>query len=311
MKIIFAGTPPFAASALEALVDAGHQIALVLTQPDRPAGRGMKSTPSAVKLLAQKHEFDLLQPRSLKQPEVHAQLDAIAADVMVVAAYGLILPSSVLSIPKLGCLNIHASLLPRWRGAAPIERAILAGDRETGITIMQMDQGLDTGAILLQRSIAVAQNDTAQTLHDKLAALGACCVVEALAFLQQGKLVAMPQDEAGVTYAAKLEKEEAEIDWRLDAENINRVVRAFNPRPGAYSRVNGIPMKIWQASVAADANGKPGEITAIRRGGIVVSCGKGAVVLEIVQKSGGKKLNASEFLSGHPLRPGDRFESRE
>jgi methionyl-tRNA formyltransferase len=195
MKIIFAGTPPFAASALEALVDAGHQIALVLTQPDRPAGRGMKSTPSAVKLLAQKHAFDLLQPRSLKQPEVHARLAAIAADVVVVAAYGLILPSSVLSIPRLGCLNIHASLLPRWRGAAPIERAILAGDRETGITIMQMDQGLDTGAILLQRSIAVAQNDTAQTLHDKLAALGACCVVEALSFLQQGKFVAIPQDE--------------------------------------------------------------------------------------------------------------------
>ena len=311
MKIIFAGTPPFSVPALEALTAAGHEIALVLTQPDRPAGRGMKVTESAVKLLAQQRKFSLLQPYSLKQPELHAQLNAIDADVMVVAAYGLILPSTVLSIPRLGCLNIHASLLPRWRGAAPIQRAILAGDRETGITIMRMDQGLDTGAILLQRSVAIAQEDTAQTLHDRLALLGALCIVEALTRLQQGKLSAIPQNEVAARYAPKLEKDEAEIDWRSSAESISRAVRAFNPRPGAHSRVRGMPVKIWQASVAADAAatiGKPGEIVATSHDGIVVACGEGLLVLEIVQKSGGKKLTATQFLLGHPLQPGDCFQ---
>ena len=311
MKIIFAGTPPFSVPALEALTAAGHEIALVLTQPDRPAGRGMKVTESAVKLLAQQRKFSLLQPHSLKQPELHAQLDAIDADVMVVAAYGLILPSTVLNIPRLGCLNIHASLLPRWRGAAPIQRAILAGDRETGITIMRMDQGLDTGAILLQRSIAIAQEDTPQTLNDRLALLGALCIVEALTCLQQGKLSAIPQNEVAARYAPKLEKDEAEIDWRSSAESISRAVRAFNPRPGTYSRVRGMPVKIWQASVAADVAatiGKPGEIVATRHDGIVVACGEGLLVLEIVQKSGGKKLPAAQFLLGHPLHPGDCFQ---
>lgn len=310
MKIIFAGTPSFSVPALEALADAGHEIALVLTQPDRPAGRGMKIAESAVKLLAQRRGFPLLQPHSLKQSELHAKLEAVDADIMVVAAYGLILPSTILNIPHLGCLNIHASLLPRWRGAAPIQRAILAGDRETGITIMQMDQGLDTGAILLQRSIAIAQDDTAQTLHDKLALLGALCIGEALAYLQQGKLSAIPQNEAAARYAPKLEKEEAEIDWESSAENISRAVRAFNPRPGAHSRVHGIPMKIWQAGVAADAAGSPGEIIATRRDGIVVGCGEGSLVLEIVQKSGGKKLTAAQFLSGHSLQPGDCFQPK-
>lgn len=310
MKIIFAGTPPFSVPALEALTDAGHEIALVLTQPDRPAGRGMKTTASAVKLLAQQRKFSLLQPYSLKQAEFHAQLAAIGADIMVVAAYGLILPSAVLNIPRLGCLNIHASLLPRWRGAAPIQRAILAGDRETGITIMQMDQGLDTGAILLQRSIAIARDDTAQTLHDKLALLGALCIVEALPCLQQGRLSAIPQNEVIASYAPKLEKDEAKIDWRLSAESISRAVRAFNPRPGACSQVREIPMKVWQACVAADATGKPGEIVAAGRNGIVVVCGEGSLILEIVQKSDGKKLTAAQFLTGHPLRPADRFECR-
>jgi methionyl-tRNA formyltransferase len=311
MKIIFAGTPPFSVPALEALTNAGHEIVLVLTQPDRPAGRGMKTTASAVKLLAQQRNFTLLQPYSLKSPELYAQLNAIGADIMVVAAYGLILPSAVLNVPRLGCLNIHASLLPRWRGAAPIQRAILAGDRETGITIMQMDRGLDTGAILLQRSLAITKNDTAQTLHDRLALLGALCIVEALAHLQQGKLSSIPQNEIAVTYAPKLEKNEAQIDWRLSAEDINRVVRAFNPRPGAYSRVCGASMKIWQAGVAADAPGKTGEIVATGRDGIVVVCGAGTLVLEIVQKPDGKKLSAAEFLSGHALQPGDCFELPE
>lgn len=311
MKIIFAGTPSFSVPALEALTNAGHEIALVLTQPDRPAGRGMKTTASAVKLFSQRHKLALLQPHSLKPSELHEQLDAIGADIMVVAAYGLILPAAVLNIPHFGCLNIHASSLPRWRGAAPIQRAILAGDVETGITIMQMDQGLDTGAILLQRSIVIAQHDTAQTLHDRLALLGALCLVETLAHLHERRLSAIPQNEITATFAPKLEKSEAEIDWRLSAENISRAVRAFNPRPGAYSRVCGTSMKIWQASVAAHAPGKPGEIVAIGRDGIVVVCGEGTLVLEIVQKYDGKKLSAAEFLLGHALQPGDCFECRD
>ncbi|MEP6604958.1 MAG: methionyl-tRNA formyltransferase [Nitrosospira sp.] len=311
MKIIFAGTPSFSVPALEALANAGHEIALVLTQPDRPAGRGMKTTASAVKLCSQRHKLALLQPHSLKPPELHAQLDAVGADIMVVAAYGLILPAAVLNIPHFGCLNIHASLLPRWRGAAPIQRAILAGDAETGITIMQMNQGLDTGAMLLQRSIVIAQHDTAQTLHDRLSLLGALCLVETLAHLHERRLSAIPQNEIAATFAPKLEKSEAEIDWRLSAENINRAVRAFNPRPGAYSTIRGASMKIWQASVAAHAPGKPGEIAAIGRDGIVVVCGDGTLVLEIVQKYGGKKMSAAEFLLGQPLRPGDRFECRD
>lgn len=311
MKIIFAGTPSFSVPALEALANAGHEIALVLTQPDRPAGRGMKTAASAVKLFSQEHKLALLQPESLRPPELHAQLDAVGADIMVVAAYGLILPAAVLNIPHFGCLNIHASLLPRWRGAAPIQRAILAGDAETGITIMQMDQGLDTGAILLKRSIAIAQHDTAQTLHDRLALLGALCLVETLAHLHERRFSAVPQNEVAATFAPKLEKSEAEIDWRLSAENINRAVRAFNPRPGAYSRVGGASMKIWQASVAAHAPGQAGEIAAIGRDGIVVVCGEGTLVLEIVQKYDGKKLSAAEFLLGHVLQPGDRFECRD
>lgn len=312
MKIIFAGTPPFAACALNALITAGHEIALVLTQPDRPAGRGMKTAGSAVKLIAQQHDFDLLQPDSLKQPELHALLRAVGADVMVVAAYGLILPSPVLVIPRFGCLNIHASLLPRWRGAAPIERAIQAGDSETGITIMQMDRGLDTGATLLRRNIAITREDTSQTLHDKLVLLGAHCIVEALTLLEQGKLSAQAQDEAAATYAPKVEKDEAQIDWRLDAATLSRAVRAFNPRPGAYSRVNGALVKIWCATVAEDAGGtggkREGEILAAGRDGIAVACGKGTLVLETVQKAGGKKMSAYEFLSGFPLAPGDCFE---
>lgn len=311
MKIIFAGTPAFAAHSLEALLEAGHKIVLVLTQPDRPAGRGMQVMASAVKTLAQQHGLTLLQPHSLKQPELDAQLAATGADVMIVAAYGLILPATILNIPRLGCFNIHASLLPRWRGAAPIQRAILAGDRETGITIMQMDQGLDTGAMLLQRSIPIAPDDTAQTLHDKLALMGAHCIVEVLTLLQQGELVATAQDETVTSYAPKLEKTEAEIDWRLDAEQINRAVRAFNPHPGAHSQVRGIPLKIWQAEVAASTAGNPGEVIATGREGITVVCGNGTLLLKMVQKPGGKRMSAAEFLAGYPLQPGNRFECRD
>jgi methionyl-tRNA formyltransferase len=308
MKIIFAGTPPFAAVALEALIAAGYEITLVLTQPDRPSGRGMKPVASPIKSLALRHGLTLLQPATLKQPELHTQLQAAGADLMVVAAYGLILPSPVLRVPRLGCLNIHASLLPRWRGAAPIQRAILAGDEQTGITIMQMDQGLDTGAILLQRAVPIAYDDTAQTLHDKLALLGALCIVEALTNLQQGTLAAVPQNENEATYAPKLEKDEAEINWRLTAEAASRAVHAFNPRPGAYARISGFPLKIWQARVSKGMEGAPGEIVAAGRDGIAVACGEGTLVLEVVQKAGGIKMPVAEFLSGHPLRPGDRFE---
>jgi methionyl-tRNA formyltransferase len=309
MKIIFAGTPIFAATALDALIKADHEIGLVLTQPDRPAGRGMKAVASAVKLLAQQHDLALLQPLTLKNSELQAQLQTLNADVMVVAAYGLILPEAVLNIPRLGCLNIHASLLPRWRGAAPIQRAILAGDQETGITIMQMDAGLDTGVILLKHSIVITQEDTAQSLHDKLSLLGAQSIVEALILLQQGKLVPIMQDEILVCYAAKIKKTEAEIDWQQTAGQIDRVVRAFNPSPGAYTYFKGIVLKIWQAKIVVGEVGKPGEIVATGREGIAVACGSGMLRIEMVQKPGGKKLSTADFLAGNNLQPGEYFSA--
>lgn len=310
MKVIFAGTPPFSAPALEALANAGHEIGLVLTKPDRPAGRGMRNIPSAVKLLAEKYGFAVQQPESLKRPGVEGMLAVVRADIMVVVAYGLILPPSVLNLPKFGCLNIHASLLPRWRGAAPIERAILAGDRETGISIMQMDQGLDTGDVLLRQRIPISEQDTTETVRERLSKLGAACILEVLTSIQQGTARAFPQHDEEATYAAKIDKSEAEIEWRSDAEQISRQVRAFNPYPGAYSRVRDISMKIWQASIKTNAKGEPGEILATGPGGIVVASGDGGVVLEIVQKSGARRLTADQFLLGHPLQPGERFESR-
>ena len=307
MKIIFAGTPQFAAHALEALIIEGHEIALVLTQPDRPAGRGMKLNASAVKLLAQKHKIALLQPRSLKQPEVYEQLSKVCADVMVVAAYGLILPSIILNTPRLGCINIHASLLPRWRGAAPIQRAILAGEQETGITIMQMDRGLDTGDILLQRSTSILNNDNANTLYDKLSILGASCIVTTLHLLKNEKITAVPQTKENVSYASKLEKIEAKINWQMNAEEISYAVRAFNPYPVAHSVIDGFPLKIFQAKAITNTIGRPGEILSAKQEGIVVACGKDALMLEIVQKPGGKKLSAAEFLAGYSLKPGNYF----
>jgi methionyl-tRNA formyltransferase len=304
MRIIFAGTPVFAANALICLLNGGYQIVLVLTQPDRPAGRGMKIQVSDVKKVAQAHGIPLLQPLTLKSEAVHAQLRAFDADLMIVAAYGSILPKEVLKIPYHGCLNIHASLLPRWRGAAPIQRAILAGDQKTGITIMQMDEGLDTGSILLQRDIPIDPHETAQTLHDKLADLGAQSIVEALELLQLGKLAATPQHETQACYASKIQKKEAEIDWRLDASQIDRRIRALNPYPGAYTYLQGNILKIWQARIAKNASGKAGEILAAGSEGLVVSCGRGALILEMVQKSGGRKMPIAEFLAGHFLQPG-------
>jgi methionyl-tRNA formyltransferase len=309
MRIIFAGTPEFAARALAALIAAGHTIPLVLTQPDRPAGRGMKPSASAVKQLAVEHGLAMLQPASLKDAQAQAALVEAKADVMVVAAYGLLLPQAVLDIPRHGCLNIHASLLPRWRGAAPIQRALLAGDGETGITIMQMDAGLDTGAMLQRVTLPIDANDTAQTLHDKLAALGAEAIVEALQRQAQGGSRGEAQNEAQATYAAKLHKSEALLDWNKSAAELERAVRAYNPFPVASARLNGETIKIWRAKPTVEAAGTPGEIVKVGRDGILVRCGEGALLVEEVQKAGGKRLAAAQFLAGNPLQPGQRFEA--
>ena len=310
MRILFAGTPPFAAAALDALAQAGHDIALVLTQPDRPAGRGMKLTPSAVKQAAQARGLPLYQPTSLRTPEAQAELAAADADVMVVAAYGLILPQAVLDLPRFGCLNIHASLLPRWRGAAPIQRAILAGDTETGITIMQMDAGLDTGAMLAKTGVPIRDTDTAASLHDTLAAAGAQAIVAALA--NYPALVPQAQDDTQATYAAKLTKEEAKLDWRQPADVLARAVRAYNPAPGAWTLLDGATLKIWSAQVVAGPDidllrAEPGEVLRTEADRLVVVCGSGALALQAVQPAGGKRMTATAFLAGRPLSGGARF----
>jgi len=307
MRLIFAGTPAFAAAALDALADAGHDIALVLTQPDRPAGRGMRLTPSAVKQAALARGLTVYQPVSLKTPEAQAALRAVDADVMVVAAYGLILPQAVLDIPRRGCLNIHASLLPRWRGAAPIQRAILAGDAETGITIMQMDAGLDTGAMLLKTAVPVGPEDTAGSLHDTLARVGATSIVEALERLDE--LTPQVQDAALATYAAKLTKEEARLDWIRPATELARAVRGYNPAPGAHTLLDGQLVKIWRASAQAPgvSNAMPGRVLTADESGIVVACGEGSLRVSELQMAGGKRMAAGVFVAGHALQPGKAF----
>jgi methionyl-tRNA formyltransferase len=304
VRIVFAGTPPFAAAALNALADVGHDIPLVLTQPDRPAGRGMKLTPSAVKLAAQVRGLPLYQPASLKSAEAQAELRDANADLMVVAAYGLILPQAVLDLPRFGCLNIHASLLPRWRGAAPIQRAILAGDSETGITIMQMDAGLDTGAMLTKTPVPILETDTAASLHDTLAAAGARAIVAALA--NHSALVPQAQDDRLATYAAKLSKEEARLDWRQPADVLARAVRAYNPAPGAWTLLDGAPLKIWAAQAVAGA-GQPGAVLRAEAEQLVVACGSGALALHELQPAGSKRMAAAAFLAGRPLPSGTRF----
>ena len=301
MRIIFAGTPPFAAAALNALADAGHDIALVLTQPDRPAGRGMKLTPSAVKQAALARGLPVYQPPSLKTADAQAELRAADADVMVVAAYGLILPQAVLDLPRFGCLNIHASLLPRWRGAAPIQRAILAGDTETGITIMQMDAGLDTGAMLSKVTLPIRDDDTAASLHDALATAGAAAIVAALA--NYTSLVPVAQDDALATYAAKLTKDEAQLDWRQPAETLARAVRAYCPVPGAWTLLDGAPLKVWSAQAVADA-GVPGDVLRADTDQLIVACGEGALALRELQPAGSKRMTAAAFLAGRTFAPG-------
>jgi methionyl-tRNA formyltransferase len=300
MKIIFAGTPPFAAGALTALLMAGHQVVAVYTQPDRPAGRGQRLTPSAVKEVALAHALPVVQPPSLKGAEEQAALAAWGADVMVVAAYGLLLPAAVLTLPRLGCLNIHASLLPRWRGAAPIQRAILAGDNESGITIMQMDVGLDTGAMLYKVTTPIGSDDNAQRLHERLATLGAAAILHVLDHLEDGSLTAEAQDEAAATYARKLQKSEAAIDWQQPAARIARQIAAFNPFPVAETRLGERVIRIWQAEVA-HGSGHPGRVLAADRHGVVVACGEGAIRLLTLQRAGGRPLAVDEFLRGQPL----------
>jgi methionyl-tRNA formyltransferase len=307
LKIIFAGTPHFAASALEKLLANNYEVVAVLTQPDRPAGRGMKLAPSPVKQLALQHDIPVLQPLTLKTSEVQLQLASFQADVMVVAAYGLILPLAVLQMPRFGCLNIHASLLPRWRGAAPIQRAILAGDVETGITIMQMDEGLDTGAMLVKKTCPITVLDSAQTLHDKLAILGAQAIIDALSKLDQGGLTGVVQDATQATYAAKLSKTEAQLDWAQSATQLQRAIRAYNPVPVANSSLHGTPVKIWQASESEEGQGEPGMVLAVNKQGIVVACGAGALCLEVLQRPNGKSLPAAQFVQGFTVKVGDRF----
>ena len=303
MKLIFAGTPEFAAIALDALLDAGFDIALVLTQPDRPAGRGMRLRMSAVKQRAVAHGLPLAQPGSLQDAPLQQRLRALDAEAIVVAAYGLLLPAAMLAIPARGGLNIHASLLPRWRGAAPIPRALLAGDRETGITIMQIGAGLDTGAILLQEKTVINDDDTAQTLHDRLARLGARCAVRALREHPSPRA----QDHAAATYADKISKAEAAIDWSRSAAVICRQVRAFNPAPGATTTLNGITLKIWRAMPTTPSATIPGTIVSLDAGAIRVAAGGGAVSVTELQKAGGRRLAAAEFLAGMALAPGVRL----
>ncbi|MBV8467031.1 MAG: methionyl-tRNA formyltransferase [Burkholderiales bacterium] len=306
MRIIFAGTPEFAALALKALIAAGHEIALVMTQPDRPAGRGMKLTASPVKQVALAHGLPVYQPEKLRTSEQQAPVAEIAADVMIVAAYGIILPQAVLDMPRYGCINIHASLLPRWRGAAPIQRAIQAGDAQTGVTIMQMDAGLDTGAMLSVHPVAIEASDTASSLHDKLAVAGADAVVRAVVNLPSLRAGATPQPANGVTYAEKIRKEEARIDWTLPAEAIVRNVRAFDPFPGAVSNLGEEAIKCWRAE-AAPGQGVPGTVLAADADGVVVAAGEGSVRMLELQRPGAKRLPVREFLAGGKIAVGAVF----
>ena len=307
MKVIFAGTPDFAALALKAIAAAGFDIPLVLTQPDRPKGRGMQLQASPVKQAALDLGLTVAQPVSLRNEEAQAMLREHHADIMVVAAYGLILPQAVLDTPKHGCLNIHASLLPRWRGAAPIQRAIEAGDTETGVCIMQMDAGLDTGAVVSEHRYTIKHTDTANEVHDALAELGAQAIVADLQQLQQaGRLNSTPQPEDGITYAQKLSKDEAKINWHEAAAVIERKIRAFNPVPAAWTEYQDKPMKIWQAEVVAQ-NGTPGEVLACTSDGLTVACGEQALKITELQPAGSKRMNITAFTAGRHIEKGTQL----
>lgn len=308
MKIIFAGTPEFSVPVLHVLLESAHDVVAVYTQPDRPAGRGRRTKASPVKRLAMEHELPVCQPRTLRDAPTQAVLEAYQADVMVVVAYGLILPAAVLAMPRLGCINVHASLLPRWRGAAPIQRAILAGDRKTGVTLMQMDAGLDTGPVLASLACPIASDDTGGRLHDRLAQLGARLLKENLKRVEQGQLVPQGQDEVLATYAEKLDKREAAIDWALSAEDIGRKVRAFNPWPVAETRYTDRQFRVWEAIPAStdDTEQAPGTVLAAGKAGIDVACGTGTLRLVTVQLPGARPVSAGDFVNAHTLE-GVRF----
>jgi methionyl-tRNA formyltransferase len=294
MRIVFAGTPEFAAQHLQALLDAGREVAAVYTQPDRPAGRGQKLMPSPVKQLALQHNIAVYQPQTLRDPAAQAELAALKSDLMVVVAYGLILPQVVLDTPRQGCINSHASLLPRWRGAAPIQRAIQAGDASSGVTVMQMEAGLDTGPMLLKVTTTITAEDTGGSLHDRLAQLGSAAVVEAVGKLAAGELRGEVQDDALATYAHKLNKDEARLDWSRPAAELERLVRAFNPWPICHSTLNGEALKVHAAQLG-EGKGAPGTVLAADKNGLTIACGEGALRLTRLQLPGGKPLNFADL----------------
>ena len=311
MNVIFAGTPDFAARALRAVGDAGHDVRLVLTRHDKPAGRGLSTQISAVKRLAEERGLALHQPATLKQSEELQPLREAGADIMVVAAYGLILPQCVLDIAPRGAINIHASLLPRWRGAAPIQRAIMAGDTHTGISIMQMDAGLDTGPVLATSRTPIGDEDTAGSLEDRLAGIGAQLVVESLRAIERGATAACPQEEGLATYASKIQKAEARLDWARPAAQNHRWIRALNPAPGAFTLWDGAPLKIWGATMDSrfdDRPGRPGEVLEAGLEGIVVACGQGALRLTELQRAGARRLAVADFVRGVRIAAGACFQ---
>ncbi|MCQ2032134.1 methionyl-tRNA formyltransferase [Stutzerimonas zhaodongensis] len=309
MRIVFAGTPEFAAQHLQALIEAGRNVIAVYTQPDRPAGRGQKLMPSPVKQLALQHEIPVHQPQTLRDPDAQAELASLQADLMIVVAYGLILPQAVLDMPRLGCINSHASLLPRWRGAAPIQRAVEAGDAESGVTVMQMEAGLDTGPMLLKVSTPIAADDTGGSLHDRLATLGSSAVVAAVAALEAGTLVGEVQDDSLATYAHKLNKDEARLDWTRPAVELERLVRAFHPWPICHSVLDGAAVKVYAAELAS-GQGAPGQIIDAGKDGLEVACGAGSLRLTRIQLAGGKPLAFSDLFNSRreQFTPGKAFE---
>ena len=307
-RVGFAGTPPFAAVALQALIAAGFDVTRVLTRPDAPKGRGLKVAQSAVRLLADRRGIPVLQPARLKDESECAALISHRVDVLVVAAYGLILPPGVLAWPRHGCITIHASQLPRWRGAAPIQRALLSGDAQSGVSIMQMDAGLDTGPVIMQRVVAIAARENAATLHDKLALVGGEAIVDTLRQLRaDGRLDAQPQPATGATYAAKIDRKEAQIDWNSSATTIDRQIRAFNPAPGAQTLLAGEVLKLWDAEPVTGRFGVPGTVAHAGANGIIVACGDGALAVRELQRAGARRLPVASFVAGHPLAPGTRL----
>jgi len=316
MRIIFAGTPDFAATNLQALLNFTndkYEVIAVYTQPDRPAGRGRKLKPSPVKELALKHNIPVFQPFSLKDTEAQQALKDLNADLMIVVAYGLLLPQAVLDMPRLGCINVHASLLPRWRGAAPIQRALLAGDAATGVTLMQMDAGLDTGAMLLKKTCPISRTDTSASLHNKLAEQGGAALLELLPLLAKGEITAEAQNEAEATYAAKLSKEEAQLNWQLSAVELDRAVRGYNPWPVAWFKEGEEIIRVWQAEAvsAPDAlpenSAKPGTLVEVVKGGLIVACGEGYLKITRLQLPGKPQMQVSDLLNGNP----DRFTANK